>query len=106
MNNKQPVPVPRRESEASQFLQPKPDQESRPIVVFEVPPKKKDHISLGDFTDDEPPIGFSIEIAPDLNPKDVDAQITKLSAEYDEYELVLHVANHSGKTVNVEVQQL
>ncbi|MFG2377604.1 hypothetical protein ACGFY9_39865 [Streptomyces sp. NPDC048504] len=106
MNNKLPVPVPRRESEASQLLQPKPDQESRPIMMFEVPPKTKDHISLGDFTDDEPPIGFYPEVTPNHDPKDVDAQITKLSAEYDEYELVLHVANRSNKTVNVEVHRL
>ncbi|WP_314410144.1 hypothetical protein [Streptomyces sp. DSM 40484] len=106
MNNKQPVPVPRRESEASRFLRSKPHQEGRPIMVLEVPSRDQYHASLGDYTVDAPPIGFSIEITPDHNPKDVDAQITKLSAEYDEYELVLHVANRSGKTVNVEVQRI
>ncbi|WP_216587776.1 hypothetical protein [Streptomyces brasiliscabiei] len=62
-------------------------------------------MSLGDFTADKPPIGFSIEISPD-GTEGVTAQITKLEAAYDEYELVLHVANRSRQTVNVEVQQL
>ena len=106
MNNHQPVPVPRRESEASRFLKSKPDQEGRPIMVVEVPPRDQYHASLGDFTVDTPPIGFSIEITPDHRPEEVAAQITKLSAEYDEYELVLHVANRSNETVSVEVQRL
>jgi hypothetical protein len=74
--------------------------------MFEVAPKSKDHVSLGEFKTDEPLIGFSLEVTPDCDPEDVAVQITKLSAVYNEYELVLHVANGSDKMVSVEVQQL
>ncbi|WP_435212614.1 hypothetical protein [Streptomyces sp. bgisy034] len=75
-------------------------------MEFEVSPKDQCHVSLGDFAADASPIGFSIEITPNHDPEDVTAQITRLSAEYNEYELVLHVANRSRETVSVEVQQL
>ena len=47
----------------------------------------------------------------DLDPKKPESgsasvQINMLSAEYNEYELVLHVANRSNETVSVEVQRL
>ncbi|WP_048821271.1 hypothetical protein [Streptomyces ipomoeae] len=74
--------------------------------MFEVASRSQDHVSLGEFKADEPLIGFSLEVTPDCDPEDVTAQITKLGAAYDEYELVLHVANRSRQAVNVEVQQL
>lgn len=106
MKNQQPVPVSRRESEASRLLRPNSTQGISPVVEFEVSPKGQCHVSLGDFAADKSPIGFSIEVTPDHEPEDVTAQITKLGAEYNEYELVLHVANRSHETVSVEVQQL
>lgn len=72
--------------------------------MFEVKPHSQSHTSLGDFTRDSPPIGFSLEVAPDDS--QIVTQITELSAVYDEYELVLHVTNDGDQTASVEVKQL
>jgi hypothetical protein len=106
MPENKPVPVLRRESEASQILKSSPLVNVRPVVTFEVQPKDQSHVSLGDFTRDNPPVGFSLEITPEGNQDDVIAQITELSADYNDYELVLHVANDSDEMVSVEVQRL
>lgn len=74
-------------------------------MMFEVKAGDRYHVSLGDFTRDNPPVGFSLEIAPDES-KNVTAQITELSAEYNAYELTLHVTNNNDQTVSVDVQEL
>lgn len=107
MTEDKPAPVLRRESEASQLLKlPSSSKRVCPIVTFEVKPRGQAHVSLGDFTRDNPPVGFSLEITPEGNPEDVVARITKLSAAYNEYELTLHVTNDSSRTVSVDVQEL
>lgn len=106
MTENKPVPVPRREHEASRLIRSNSSERADPITDFEVKPKSKTHFSLGDFTVDKPPVGFSLEISPANAAKDVVAQITKLSAAYDEYELALHVTNNSDEMVSIEVQQL
>lgn len=63
------------------------------------------HVSLGSFTSSNPPKGFSLEVTPNNNLDAVAPQLTRLGATYDEYELVLHLANHSDKMVCVEVRQ-
>ncbi len=60
-------------------------------------------MSLGDFTADDPPSGFSLKATPDDDSEAVVAHLTCLSAAYDKYELVLHVANYGDRTVSVEV---
>jgi hypothetical protein len=72
-------------------------------VTFEVQPRKQLRVSLGDFTADKPPLGFTLEVSPESISDSIVAQLTKLSAEYDEYELILHVANYEDRTVSVEV---
>jgi hypothetical protein len=77
-----------------------------PDLTIEVKPGKQTHISLGDFTASNPPKGFSYEVTPKHETDAVVVQITRLGAEFDKYELVLHVANYGDKTVNVDVAEL
>lgn len=103
---KKPVPVLCKELEASQHLKEGKNDNSAPIAMLEIQPLGQEHISLGEYTNDRPPIGFSIEVTPSFEPDDVVAQITSLSAKFDEFELVLHIANYSDKAIVVEVHQL
>lgn len=88
------------------LLHPGASTQAHPDVIIEVKPERQERVSLGDFTVSNPPKGFSIEITPDHDPETVVAQITRIGAEFDKYELVLHVANYGDKTVSVEVAQL
>jgi hypothetical protein len=103
MTDAKPVPTPRKESEASQILKFGHVENTCPVVTFEVQPRKQLRVSLGDFTADKPPLGFTLEVSPESISDSIVAQLTKLSAEYDEYELILHVANYEDRTVSVEV---
>jgi hypothetical protein len=104
--SRKPVPVLRREMEASQLLRQGDDKQKLPIAVLEIPPLDQTHISLGEYTREHPPIGFSIEVSPDYEPDDIVAQITRLEAAFDVYELILHVANYRDNSVSVEVFRL
>lgn len=107
MAEKKPIPVIRTEAEASQLLKPNPTEHSRLIAVVEVNPRSQPHVSLGNFTADAPPVGFTLEITPeDYDPETIVAQITRLDAAFDEYELVLHLANYSDRAASVDVLQL
>ncbi len=103
---KKPVPVLRRELEASELLRESNHKHELPIAVLEVEALGQIHTSLGEYTIDKPPIGFSTVVTPDCEPDDVIVQITRLSAAYDEFELFLHVANYHNKAVVVEVFRL
>jgi len=104
--SRKPVPVLRKELEASRLLRESNQKQKLPIAVLEIQPQDQAHISLGEYTLDRPPIGFSIEVTPDYEPDDVVAQITRLGAAFDEYELILHVANYRDNLVSIEVFQL
>lgn len=104
--SRNPVPVLRKEMEASQLLHQGDDKQKLLIAVLEIPPLDQTHISLGDYTLEHPPIGFAIEVSPDCEPDDIVAQITRLEAAFDEYELILHVANYRDYPVSVEVFRL
>lgn len=104
--SRKPVPVLRQELEASKLLRESDERQNMPIVALEIRPLDQAHISLGEYTLDRPPIGFSIAVIPDGEPDDVVAQITRLGAAFDEFELTLHVANYRDKPINVEVFRL
>lgn len=103
MTDAKPVPMPRKETDTSRLLLSETPDHARPTGELEVNPGKQERVSLGDFTGDNPPKGFSIEVTPKRYSQDVVPQLTRLGATYDKYELVLHVANYGDKTVSVEV---
>lgn len=104
--SRKPVPVLRKELEASQFLRESDNKQKLPLAVLEIQPLDQSRISLGEYTLDHPPIGFAIEATPDYEPNDIMAQITRLGAAFDEFELILHVANYRDKPIVVEVFRL
>lgn len=106
MAEQKPISINRRETEASHLLRFTPSEQAQPIMSVEVKAHTQTHVSLGDFTDEKPPIGFPIEVTPDYDPKTVVARVTRLDAAFDEYELVLHVTNNTDEVMSVEVQQL
>lgn len=76
-----------------------------PIAKMQVRAHGQPHISLGSFTANNPPKGFSIHITPDPEPEAIVTQVTTLGGE-KEYELILHIANYSDKTVNAKIWPL
>jgi hypothetical protein len=76
-----------------------------PICTLVVEAHKQPHVSLGNFTADQPPKGFSIHLYPDPEPDAIIAQVVKLGTEW-RYELVLHIANYGNKTVKADVWPL
>ena len=101
-----PVPITklRSESEASHLMIKvvKAMDNKHPIGEIEVKSKEQPHMSLGNFSDVNPPKGFAIHISPDPDPEAIVTQVMRLG-EDDNYELVLHIANYGNKTVSVEV---
>lgn len=75
------------------------------MVNIEVRPTEQPHVSLGDYTSNETPIGFALYIEPDPEPDAIVAQIMRVGSAKN-YELVLHVANYGSRTVDVEVWPL
>lgn len=75
------------------------------MANIEVRPTEQPHVSLGEYTSSETPIGFALYIEPDPEPDAIVAQIMRVGSTKS-YELVLHVANYGNKTVNVEVWPL
>jgi hypothetical protein len=63
------VPVLRKELEASHFLRESGHRHEFPIAILEINPLGQTHVSLGEYTLDRPPIGFSITITPDHESK-------------------------------------
>lgn len=104
MTDAKPVPTPRKETDASRFLlSSTPPENALPVVTLEVRPRGQSRVSLGNFTVDNPPKGFSLQVTPDHNPDAVVPQLTRLGAMYDKYELVLNVVNYGDRTVSVDV---
>lgn len=79
--------------------------EGQPITKLEVKAHEQPRVSLGNFTSEHPPKGFSIHITPDPDPEAIVTQVTTLGSE-KEYELILHIANYGNKTVNAKVWPL
>lgn len=79
--------------------------EKAPIGKVEVKAHDQPRISLGNFTANHPPKGFSIHITPDPEPEAIVTQVTTLGSD-KEYELILHIANYGNKTVNAKIWPL
>jgi hypothetical protein len=101
-----PIPILRREVEASQLLHIKTSVDAPPIAIIEVPSREQSHISLGNFSTNVTPKGFALEVTPEEMEDAIVPQLTRLSADYSEYEFVLHIANYGDRTINVEVSEL
>lgn len=102
-----PISNLRSESEASHLMTivPKALNNRHPLGEIEVKSKEQPHMSLGNYSDANPPKGFVIHINPDPEPEAIVAQVTRLGYG-DSYELVLHIANYGNKTVSAEVWQM
>jgi hypothetical protein len=99
-----PVPVLRKELDATQLIRESDKVDQRPLLALEVLPLSQPHFSLGNYSVDDSPIGFTIEISPEDEYLDnVVVQITRLTAAYDEFELVLHIANYGNEPLSIDV---
>ena len=80
---------------------------SQLVGEIEVRPNEQTHMSLGTFQEDQHPKGFTIEPLP-APPEDdaIVARIVRLNQASAAYELVLHVANYSNTTIDVEIREL
>lgn len=76
------------------------------LEKVEVKPGEQQRILLGNFTGDNPPKGFSVEVAPDPNPAgSLLTEVTSLGTPR-RYKLILLVANYGTRTIVAEVWQL
>lgn len=105
--SKAPIVNLRSESEASHLIKTvsKAIDDKHPIGEIEVQPREQPHMSLGNFTNANPPKGFAVHITPDPEPDTIVTQVTRLG-EDENYELVLHIANYGNKMVSAEVWEL
>jgi hypothetical protein len=73
------------------------------IEKIELKPTDQRRILLGNFTENNPPKGFSVEITPDPNPEgSVLTEVTSLGTS-KRYKLVMHITNYGISTVSAEV---
>lgn len=79
--------------------------DKHPIGEIEVKAKEQPRMSLGNFSDTNPPKGFAIYITPEPEPGDIVTQVTQIGGD-KHCEMVLHIANYGNKTVCAEVWQL
>jgi len=79
--------------------------DQQPLSKLEVKAHQQPRVSLGNFTDANPPKGFSIHITPDPDPEAIVTQVTTLGSD-KKYELILHIANYGNKTVNAKIWPL
>lgn len=78
---------------------------SVPIAEIEVRPFEEPSMSLGTYSG-RGPKGFSIEVIPQLkDPAAVVANVTMRKLEKSS-EFVLHIVNHTNKTISVAAWQL
>lgn len=79
---------------------------SKYVCKITVKPQIPQKVSLGNFSADNPPKGFSIEFVPDPHPEgSVTSQITSLGTQ-EKYRLILFIVNYGNKTVEAVVRQL
>lgn len=102
-----PITSLRSESEASHLIIKidKTIESKQPIGEIEVKSKEQPHMSLGNYDATHPPKGFAIHTSPSPEPEAIIMQITRLGTK-EKYELLLHIANYSNRTVSVEVWRL
>jgi hypothetical protein len=80
-------------------------QSEQPLSKVEVKAHEQPHVSLGTFTEANPPKGFSIHLTPDPDPEAIITKVVTLGNE-KKYELILHIANYGNKTVNAKIWPL
>jgi hypothetical protein len=81
-------------------------KEASLIKRIELEPTEQQRIPLGNFKEDNPPKGFSVEITPDPDPAgSVLTEVTSLGTT-KEYKLILHITNYGIRTVSAEVWKL
>lgn len=103
---KVPISTPRTELEVSHLLEKdSQDRFNNLLAEVEIKPVEQTHISLGNYSPDHVPQGFSLKSHPELSDGELITQITKLEHENGEYELVLHVANYGERTISIEIKQ-
>jgi len=77
------------------------------VDVIKVMPGEQTRISLGSFSSENPPRGFSTHLNPDPGDDDtITTHISRLDRGDGTYKLILHIANFGDKAVSAGVQQL
>jgi hypothetical protein len=72
----------------------------------EVEPRGQLRLSLGNYTADTPPKGFSIEFTPDPDPPEsAVSQIISVGTT-EEYELIVNIANYGSKNLDANIWRL
>jgi hypothetical protein len=101
------ISEPRTEVDMSRLLmQHPPTHPTTLISEVEIKPGEQTHVSLGNYDEQSTPKGFSLELNAPVENADIIKQITKLEFNDNQYELVLHIANYSTKTISAEIWQL
>lgn len=104
---KVPISNPRIEVDVSDLLIKQALNHSNDLIgEVEVKPGEQTHITLGNYDSHNTPKGFSIEFSPSSVDNEIVKQVTKLALNNNHYELVLHIANYSDKTVGAEIWRL
>ena len=96
-------------SDASYLLKPSGVAKNRsPIAIIEVEPHGSARVSLGTFTQQQPPKGFIVELNPDPEPPDslVSKVVSLLKGKSNQYELMLFLENFGLKTTTVEIWEV
>lgn len=77
-----------------------------PIGEIEVRPGDQSHISLGTFSNNRPPVGFSTHLTPDPQDDAIVTHVARIEVGNNRFELILHIANYGDRTISAEVRQL
>lgn len=76
------------------------------IEELDVKSNRRQSVMLGDFTEDNPPKGFSVELTPDPSPAgSVSTEVITVETPKG-YKLVLLIANKGVRKMRVKVRQL
>jgi hypothetical protein len=76
------------------------------IEELNIKPNKRQSVMLGDFTEANPPKGFSVEITPDPSPAgSVVTEVATVETPKG-YKLVMLIANQGARAVKLKVRQL
>jgi hypothetical protein len=66
-------------------------------------PRHKQFLSLGNFSKEHPPKGFSIDLETPVSTADQVSTEVVTSGSLRHYELMLQVTNNTGRTISAEV---
>ena len=104
---KVPISNPSVEEGASDLLIKQALNRSNDLIgEVEVKSGEQTRITLGNYDSQNTPKGFLIDINSSSVDSEIVRQVTKFTLNNSRYELVLHIANYSDKTVGVEIWQL